>query len=220
MATVNPDYAVNSIVVNDKVQIDLTGDTVTPEKLAVGATAHNATGKSITGTLRPGITPAGTIELPADGTYDVAQYASAIVSAAENVQFRRFRGSITSTVTGEGAEVLLVDDPIIGHVANLDSLLIKLTTDFSGTDAYTLLGCTAVGTYHVLSSNAAQYAHRIGSSDGVFNDTYALEKVSSTNNLRVGQLIARNNQLRWYVNSINYAARPCNYVVDVIWQEE
>lgn len=220
MATVNPDYKVNKIVIDGKVQIDLTGDTVTPETLAEGATAHNKAGQAITGTLKPGITPAGTIELPADGTYDVAQYASAIVSAAENVQFRRFKGSIISTVTGEGTEVLLVDDPIIGHIANLDSLLIKLTTDFSGTDAYTLLGCTAVGTYHVLSSNAVQYAHRIGSSDGVFNDTYAVEKVSSTNNLRVGQLIIRNNQLRWYVNSVNYAARPCNYVVDIMWQEE
>lgn len=220
MATVNPDYKVNKIVVEGKVQIDLTGDTVTPETLAVGATAHNKAGQPITGTLRPGITPAGTIELPADGTYDVAQYASAIVSAAENVQFRRFKGSITSTVTGRGTTALLADDPIIGHVAGLDSLLIKLTTDFSGDDAYTLLGCIGANSFYVISNDFYQYAHRIGATAGVFSEMKGGQKFLDTDSLGVGQLIIRGNQLRWNVNSINYAARPCNYVVDVIWQEK
>lgn len=166
------------------------------------------------------ITPAGTIELPADGTYNVAQYASAIVSAAENVQFRRFRGSINSTVTGEGTEVLLVDDPIIGHIANMDSLLIKLTTDFSGDDAYTLLGCTAVGALHIISAAAYQFASRIGAETGVHNDRTIATEITGTTELGVGQLRAVGNQLRWLVASKNYAVRPCNYVVDVIWQEE
>ena len=220
MATLNPDYAVNSIVVNDKVQIDLTGDTVTPETLAVGATAHNAAGKSITGTLRPGITPTGTIELPADGTYDVTQYASAIVSAAENVQFRRFRGRIESTVTGKGTSALLADDPIIGHVASLDNLLIRLTTDFSGDNAYTLLGCIGANSFYVISDTFYQYAHRIGATAGVFSEMKGGQKFLTTDSLGVGQLIIRGNQLRWNVNSINYAVRPCNYVVDIMWQEE
>lgn len=219
MATVNPDYAVNSIVVNDKVQIDLTGDTVTPETLALGATAHNKAGQPITGTLRPGITPAGTIELPADGTYDVTQYASAIVSAAENVQFRRFRGSITSTVTGRGTSALLADNPIIGHVASLDNLLIRLTTDFSGDNAYTLLGCIGANSFYVINSNAYQYAHRIGATAGVFSEMVGGQKFLATDSLGVGQLIIRGNQLRWNVNSPNYAARPCNYVVDIMWEE-
>lgn len=220
MATVNPDYKVNKIVIDGKVQIDLTGDTVTPEKLAEGATAHNKAGQPITGTLRPGITPAGTVKLPADGTYDVTQYASAIVSAAENVQFRRFKGSIISTVTGEGTEVLLVDDPIIGHVANLNSLLIKLTTDFSGTDAYTLLGCVAVGAPHMINATAYQFANRIGAEAGVHNDRVIVPGITATTGLGVGQLRATGNQLRWFVGSENYAVRPCNYVVDVMWQEE
>lgn len=36
---------------NGEVLIDLTGDTVAPEKLAKGATAHDKSGKSIVGTM-------------------------------------------------------------------------------------------------------------------------------------------------------------------------
>lgn len=217
MATVNPNYKVNKIVVNGETKLDLTGDTVTPEKLAQGATAHDKAGVKITGTLKPGITPSGTIELAEDGTYDVAQYASAIVSAGENVQYRRFTGSITSTVTGSRTSALLVDDPIIGQVAALDSLLIKLTTDFSGDDAYTLLGCIGANSFFVIAEKTYQYAHRIGATAGVFAEMVGGQKFLTTTSLGVGQLIIRGNQLRWNVNSVNYAARPCNYVVEMMW---
>lgn len=42
--------AVNKVVINDKIAIDLTGDTVTPSDLVEGVTAHDATGMQITGT--------------------------------------------------------------------------------------------------------------------------------------------------------------------------
>lgn len=46
--------AVNKVVINTEngpqTLIDLTGDSVTPEKLAKGATAHDASGKQIVGT--------------------------------------------------------------------------------------------------------------------------------------------------------------------------
>ena len=43
--------AVNKIVINNEVQIDLTADTVTPSTLASGITAHDKTGAVITGTM-------------------------------------------------------------------------------------------------------------------------------------------------------------------------
>lgn len=43
--------AVNKIVINNEVQIDLTADTVTPSTLASGITAHDKTGAIITGTM-------------------------------------------------------------------------------------------------------------------------------------------------------------------------
>lgn len=46
--------AVNKVVYGTTVLVDLTEDTVTPDKLLKGATAHDASGQPITGTLEPG----------------------------------------------------------------------------------------------------------------------------------------------------------------------
>lgn len=43
--------AVNKIVINNEVQIDLTADTVTPSTLALGITAHDKSGELIVGTM-------------------------------------------------------------------------------------------------------------------------------------------------------------------------
>lgn len=48
--------AINKVVLNDVVKLDLTADTVTPETLAEGVTAHDAAGNPITGTMKMGIT--------------------------------------------------------------------------------------------------------------------------------------------------------------------
>ena len=44
----------NKVILNGETLIDLTADTVTPDKLAVGATAHDKSGNQITGTLEVG----------------------------------------------------------------------------------------------------------------------------------------------------------------------
>ena len=46
--------AVNKIVINDEVKIDLTADTVSPSTLALGITAHDKSGNIITGTALTG----------------------------------------------------------------------------------------------------------------------------------------------------------------------
>lgn len=43
--------AVNKIVINDEIKIDLTADTVSPSTLALGITAHDKSGNIITGTM-------------------------------------------------------------------------------------------------------------------------------------------------------------------------
>lgn len=42
---------VNKLIVNDEVKLDLTGDTVAADKMLEGATAHNAAGDLVTGTI-------------------------------------------------------------------------------------------------------------------------------------------------------------------------
>ena len=46
--------AINKVVLGDQTLIDLTSDTVTPDTLAVGATAHDKTGARITGVMEAG----------------------------------------------------------------------------------------------------------------------------------------------------------------------
>ena len=48
--------AINKVVYGNQTLVDLTSDTVTPEKLMSGETAHNAAGGQITGTASPGPT--------------------------------------------------------------------------------------------------------------------------------------------------------------------
>lgn len=45
--------AVNKVALNGEVKLDLTADTVTPETLLKGATAHDASGELITGVYEP-----------------------------------------------------------------------------------------------------------------------------------------------------------------------
>ena len=46
--------AVNKVILGDQTLIDLTADSVTPDKLFKGITAHNMKGESIVGTMESG----------------------------------------------------------------------------------------------------------------------------------------------------------------------
>ena len=60
-------------------------------------------------------------------------------------------------------------------------------------------------------------AKRTGETPGVFSGKVVIQKITVDTNHAVGQLLIVWNQLRWVIQSANYAARPCNYVVEVIW---
>lgn len=49
--------AINKVILGDQTLIDLTADSVTPDKLSKGITAHNMKGESIVGTMEGGSTP-------------------------------------------------------------------------------------------------------------------------------------------------------------------
>lgn len=58
--------AVNKVVYGTTVLVDLTGDSVTPDKLAKGETAHDASGEPITGTMESGIDTSDATATPDD----------------------------------------------------------------------------------------------------------------------------------------------------------
>lgn len=61
----------NKVVYNGATLIDLTADTVTPDKLLAGYTAHDASGAPIQGSFDPALT----IDASAVATYDSSKEA-------------------------------------------------------------------------------------------------------------------------------------------------
>lgn len=174
--------------------------------------------KSAIEAIETGITPEGSLTITANGTYDVTSKVQAVVSVPVP-NYRRWTGAITSTITGTNTYALLVEDEIIGQVAGLDSLLVRVMTDFSGDDAYTLLSAIGANVANLIATDQYQFIHRIGATAGVFSDRPVIQKLTIETNLAVGQLLITGNQLKWVLNSNNYAARPCNYVVEMMWGE-
>ena len=172
--------------------------------------------KSAIEAIETGITPEGSITITENGTYDVTSKAQAVVSVPVP-NYRRWTGTITSTIIGSGVMHVLEEDEIIGQVAGLDSLLVRVTTDFSGNDAYTLLNVIGANVANVIGTDEYQFVHRIGATAGVFSDRPVIQNLTIETNTSVGQLLITGNQLKWVVSSNNYAIRPCNYVVEMMW---
>lgn len=60
-------------------------------------------------------------------------------------------------------------------------------------------------------------AKHTGATPGVFFGKVVIQKITVDTNHSVGQLLIVGNQLKWVIRSSNYAVRPCNYVVEVMW---
>ena len=66
--------AVNKVVYNAKILLDLTGDTVTKETLGAGVKAHDASGNVITGTAKIGTSENWVFTLEDDTTVTKAVF--------------------------------------------------------------------------------------------------------------------------------------------------
>ena len=126
--------AVNKVTYGGKTLVDLTSDTVTPDKLADGVTAHDKSGNKITGAL---ILPNGTLSITANGTYDVKNYASINVSITENLDVE------LATQEAKIAELLALLDTKNAVIENLDVEL--ATQEAKIAELYALLDSKVAG---------------------------------------------------------------------------
>ena len=83
--------AVNKVEVNGETKLDLTQDTVTPENLLSGATAHNAAGERISGAVAP-----VRYDVAQDLTSDQKNQARDNIGASATVTMRK----VTLTTAG------------------------------------------------------------------------------------------------------------------------
>lgn len=95
--------AVNKVEVGGEVKLDLTEDTVTPETLLSGATAHNAAGDKIAGAVdlsskQDKITVEGILKGSGDGKVEAAETAQASTAGTEAWTFTLEDGSTVSKV--------------------------------------------------------------------------------------------------------------------------
>lgn len=81
--------AINKVVLSGEVKLDLSSDSVTPETLAKGVTAHNAAGELITGTMEAGL--------------KVTQYTGTLSAAGWAADSAGYQAQ-TITITGLAAE--------------------------------------------------------------------------------------------------------------------
>lgn len=104
---------VNKVIVGAEVKVDLTQDTISPDKLAKNITAHDKSGAKITGTLEVPATEERTVELSMPSGNQVIQPTSGKVMRKvtvqkpatllpENIKKDVVIGGVTGTLEGGG----------------------------------------------------------------------------------------------------------------------
>ena len=98
---------VNKVILGSDTVLDLTSDTVTPETLLVGTTAHNAKGEIITGTLEAG--GGGTEELSALlKIFGCSDYEISVVQEDTLYSYQRINIPITNETLKSSLRVILI----------------------------------------------------------------------------------------------------------------
>ena len=97
---------VNKIIYGGATLIDLTADTVTPDKLAAGAVAHNAAGESITGALATrhlysgDAAPAVSLGEAGDVYLQLRQYDAGPPEITVSASYTTYQGALSNLVDG------------------------------------------------------------------------------------------------------------------------
>lgn len=105
--------SVNKVYLGDRVLIDLTQDTVKPNNLEKGKTAHDSSGSIITGTLE---LPSGTLQITENGTFTVKQYENVVINVPIPEGYIKPSGNLQISSNGEYTvttfDKAIVDVPI------------------------------------------------------------------------------------------------------------
>lgn len=147
--------AINKVVLNDVVKLDLTADTVTADKLKQGETAHDAAGNPVTGTMN--------VTTP---TLTVKTNAGASVTAT--------KGDYTASGTADSSGFCVLDLPEFGEWT--------VTASLSGNTATVTANVLASYNEKAYTVISASISGNLNSSSGyvkINGTTYSSETVVS-----------------------------------------
>ncbi len=146
-----------------------------------------------------------------------------MVEEINRISYKRYTGSVASTVLGTGAYAVLVTDSELAAIRNEDNLTVKVRFQPTEEAPYTILGCIGFNTF---GGNVTGYidnyqqVRRCGATVDDITGSYPITPVCSDEPCAiVGTMcITSDGELRVYSNSIsNYAIRPGTFTVEMIW---
>lgn len=134
---------VSKVIINGNTVFDLTGVTVTPDKLAKGVTAHDKSGEKIVGTATAGST-----------LYDVVEYTASEIGSSSN----------NPTALGTAVDKTYTADPSIYHGYSDGGNLFCAAKIGTTVLLYTAYGCNLNGGTSLISDST--YYHYLKYSSG------------------------------------------------------
>ena len=175
----------NQVIVNGETILDLRSDTVTPETLQKGYTAHDKSGTKITGTLeassvsvQPGksvtITSNGTVSVTPDAPYDALSSVDVTVNVSGGYNLKK--------VTYQGsAHKLLKDITITHNCGSIPKFVMVTSNNSNGT--YLMAGAGAnesQTSYFLMVINTVQAEASVTSTTFTYNKAESIRYYRGT----------------------------------------
>ena len=177
-----------SVLIDKIKQVDLTGDTVAPETLLSGVTAHNAEGELITGEIK------------------LKVYKGEIVSTVSGAGSYAVIAKDSFLAEHRSDEKLTVR--VEFEIEPTPYTVVKSW-------AQGKIGVFPIAT---ASIHQFQLRYGSNGSHSCNTAEWKITDITTSPNTYVGRLyITEDGELRCYSNSDNYAIRPCNYIAKVEW---
>ena len=169
----------NQVIVNGETILDLRSDTVTPETLQKGYTAHDKSGTKITGTLEASsisVQPSKSVTITSNGTAIIAPDAGYDALSSVDVTVNVSGGYNLKKVTYEGSANKLLKDITITHNCGSIPKLVFVTSNNSNT-AYLMSGYGANESQ--TSSFLMMINNNVGATASVTSTTFNYNNIGS-----------------------------------------